>query len=144
MFWFSCSAQPYFQWWGVKQSDHLFDKIVIWQNSHLIQKSFDKMQKLSLKVLLRFLGSYTHWNLVSGIGGFLFPIFASMRLDKQINLWTSQVRRADCYHLYFVTKDSVGVTQFPTPRLADQRKATRENLGKIPIENIELLKLTFL
>ena len=42
-----------------------------------------------------------------------------------------------------MTKDSVGVTQFPTPRLADQRKATRENLGKIPIENIKLSKLTF-
>ena len=90
------------------------------------------MQKLSLKVLLRFLGSYTHWNLVSGIGGFLFPIFESFRFDEQINLWISQVRRADCYHLYFVTKDSVGVTQFPTPRLADQRKATTENLGIIP------------
>ena len=90
------------------------------------------MQKLSLKVLLRFLGSYTHWNLVSGIGGFLFPIFESFRFDEQINIWISQVRRADCYHLYFVTKDSVGVTQFPTPRLADQRKATTENLGIIP------------
>ena len=116
------------EWSLIWQNSHLtqpsVDTIVIWQNSHLIQKSFDKMQKLSLKVLLRFLGSYTHWNLVSGIDGFLFPIFESYRFDKQINLWTSQVRRADCYHLYFVTKDSVGVTQFPTPRLADQRKAT--------------------
>ena len=33
-----------------------------------------------------------------------------------------QVRRADCYHLYFVTKDSVGVTQLPTPRFPDKGK----------------------
>ena len=137
MFWFSFFSSALLpvmrseaEWSLIWQNSHLtqqsVDTIVIWQNSHLIQKSFDKMQKLSLKVLLRFLGSYTHWNLVSGIGGFLFPIFESFRLDKQHNLWTSQVRRADCYHLYFVTKDSVGVTQFPTPRLEDQRKATRE------------------
>jgi len=62
------------------------------------------MQKLSLKVLLRFLGSYTHWNLV---------------------------RRADCYHLYFVTKDSVGVTQFPTPRWQDKGRKARRRGSKL-------------
>jgi len=62
------------------------------------------MQKLSLKVLLRFLGSYTHWNLV---------------------------RRADCYHLYFVTKDSVGVTQLPTPRWQDKGRKARRRGSKL-------------
>jgi len=62
------------------------------------------MQKISLKVLLRFLSSYTHWNLV---------------------------RRAECYHLYFVTRDSVGLTQFPSTRWRHKEKKTRRRGSKL-------------
>jgi len=62
------------------------------------------MQKISLKVLLRFLSSYTHWNLV---------------------------RRAECYHLYFVTRESVGLTQFPSTRWRHKEKKTRRRGSKL-------------
>jgi len=61
--------------------------------------SIKEMQKLSLKVLLRFLSSYSHWNLV---------------------------RRDDCYHLYFVTKDSstgsIATFSQSTKRTPNKRK----------------------
>ena len=48
-----------------------------------------------------------------------------------------QVRRADCYHLYFVTKDSVGVTQLPTPRFPDKGKD--KEIAKLKDKNIIIL-----
>merc|ERR1712106_1199895 len=68
-------------------------------------KTLLKMQKISLKVLLRFLGQYSHWNLV---------------------------RRSDCYHLYFVTKESSScISTFPTSRCKQREQRGRRKATKL-------------
>ena len=62
------------------------------------------MQKISLKVLLRFLSRYSHWNLV---------------------------RRADCYHLYFVTKESSTISPFPASRYRQREQRGRRLASKL-------------
>eukprot|EP00092_Neocalanus_flemingeri_P012012 GFUD01012949.1.p1 GENE.GFUD01012949.1~~GFUD01012949.1.p1 ORF type:complete len:560 (+),score=162.79 GFUD01012949.1:134-1813(+) len=62
------------------------------------------MQKISLKVLLRFLSRYSHWNLV---------------------------RRSDCYHLYFVTKESSSISAFPSSRCKQRNQKARRKGTKL-------------
>ena len=59
-----------------------------------------------------------------------WQVEAEILLFNNINQ-NFQVRRADCYHLYFVTKDSVGVTQFPTPRSAVEENTKKKSDDKI-------------
>ena len=72
------------------------------------------MQKISLKVLLRFLGRYSHWNLV---------------------------RRADCYHLYFVTKESSTISTFPTSRFKQREQRGRRLASKLHKDSREVVPL---
>jgi len=70
------------------------------------------MQKMSLKVLLRFLSGYSHWNLV---------------------------RRSDCYHLYFVTKQSSSISTFPSSRCKKRGQRARRRGTKLNREANEVV-----
>ena len=70
------------------------------------------MQKISLKVLLRFLSRYSHWNLV---------------------------RRADCYHLYFVTKESSTISPFPASRYRQREQRGRRLASKLHKDSREVV-----
>jgi len=70
------------------------------------------MQKISLKVLLRFLSRYSHWNLV---------------------------RRSDCYHLYFVTKGSASIANFPSSRCKQREQRARRKATKLNREVKEVV-----
>ena len=69
------------------------------------------MKKINLKVLLRFLNQYSHWNLV---------------------------RRSDCYHLYFVTKDSPSIATFSASRCKKRKQNGRRKGSKLNREEKEI------